>query len=682
MPVHLSDEIGVSIEIGVEVVKSFIFSTFKSIGKYAKDKYDENDPLGIATSRYVGNIIERNNNVKVLGMREPIPLRSLYVRANIIEKITARTGLSPEELHQLWDYDRRAFGKKTETVDGEDIVNRLQKFMVLGKPGAGKTTYLKFLCLCMLDPKSAIERRRLPIFVTLREWADEKISLADFILRQFDICGIPNADLFLEKILQDGNCMVLFDGLDEVSQESNLDDIIRQIRNFTDKYQDNQFIISCRVAAYNHWFDRFTDVEMADFNEEQVENFIRNWFISEPATAEECWKRLKASQPLMELASVPLLLTLLCIEYSESNDFPPNRAELYERAIETLLTRWDGSRRIRRSEVYKQLSIKRKMSMFARIAFQTFSENQYFIRERRLTGLVEDYIEHMPGFNPADLEPDSHDILKAVEVQHGIFVERAKDVYSFAHLTFQEYFTARHIVDTQLEGSLDSLVIEHLYDSKWVEVFKLTAGMLVDAGVLLLLMHTRANKVLELSKINGCFQQIKQNLKPIRSNFPEVFRRNAAFVLILTLARINTSDRILNRTLVKVLNIDIEFSLDLAFVLALDLDIDDAIYRINKIDQIINNSRPNHIDSNTRNKSLKHARNLVRKFNRDLDLNLDLSILDHFETFITTDMLDEVSRYLSTHNLILSCLSSGCYVSKDVRHKLLHQLFLSNEDLS
>ncbi|MBK8193479.1 MAG: hypothetical protein IPK76_09795 [Lewinellaceae bacterium] len=46
--------------------------------------------------------------------------------------------------------------------------------------------------------------------------------------------------------------------------------------------------MSCRVAAYNHWFERFTDVEMADFDEKQIETFVKNWFRSEPKTADEC----------------------------------------------------------------------------------------------------------------------------------------------------------------------------------------------------------------------------------------------------------------------------------------------------------------------------------------------------------------------------------------------------------
>jgi len=684
-------EIQGSIEIGVDLFKDLIFASWKAVSGLAKEKYQENDPFGIATRRYIGGLIERYNLVKVLGMREPVPLKSLYVRANILEKISARAGLRPEELAEFFDFDRRAFGKKSETVDGEIIVNRLQKFIVLGKPGAGKTTYLKFLTLMMLDPMSQIEQRRLPVFVTLREWADEQVPLMDFMVAQFDIYKFPDARLFLEKMLAEGKCLVLFDGLDEVSQESNLDDIIRQIQNFTDKYSDNQFVISCRVAAYNHWFERFTDVEMADFNEEQMETFIKNWFHGEPKVATECWERLKSSSPLRELASVPLLLTLLCLEYSESNNFPPNRAELYERAIETLLTKWDSTRRIRRAEVYKQLSLKRKESMFARIAFATFAQNEYFIRERVLAKMIEQYIEHLPGFNAAELEPDSRAVLQAIAAQHGIFVERAKDVYSFAHLTFQEYFTAKYIVDHQWkkvdrDGNLDEngvvVLLEHvvekyLYEAKWKEVFLLVSGMMDNADELLLLMRKKANEALEVSEINDLFRVAKESLLSDLTLNPDVLRKNNAIFLALVIDHLRTFTNDLNIAFLRVamlrLGVDFNISLMENFsnhlksrdVLRASLMIYSSIYS----DYINHRIIPPPLDLDN-NKLISI-------------LNLDSNTLQSFSesTRLTKQAFLEINQYFSANTLILSCLSSGAYVSKPIREKMIHEIFMTKEEL-
>jgi hypothetical protein len=91
---EFSKEIEISIEVAAELFKELLLSATG----YAKEKYRASDPFGIATRRYIGGLIERYNLVKVLGMREPVPLKSLYVRANILEKISARAGLRPDEL--------------------------------------------------------------------------------------------------------------------------------------------------------------------------------------------------------------------------------------------------------------------------------------------------------------------------------------------------------------------------------------------------------------------------------------------------------------------------------------------------------------------------------------------------------------------------------------------------------
>lgn len=69
-------------------------------------------------------------------------------------------------------------------------------------------------------------------------------------------------------------------------------------------------------------------------------------------------------------------------------------------------------------------------------------------------------------------------MLKAIEAQHSLFVERAKDIYSFSHLTFQEYFTAIYLEQNQSRGALTRLIEQHLGERRWREVFLLTASLL------------------------------------------------------------------------------------------------------------------------------------------------------------------------------------------------------------
>jgi predicted NACHT family NTPase len=84
----------------------------------------------------------------------------------------------------------------------------------------------------------------------------------------------------------------------------------------------------------------------------------------------------------------------------------------------------------------------------------------------------------------------SEAILKSIEVQHSLLIERSKGIYSFSHITFHEYFVAQKVVSSsfpQTEEVFQNL-LNHITDKRWREIFLLTAEMLPNADDFLLLM--------------------------------------------------------------------------------------------------------------------------------------------------------------------------------------------------
>jgi hypothetical protein len=77
-------------------------------------------------------------------------------------------------------------------------------------------------------------------------------------------------------------------------------------------------------------------------------------------------------------------------------------------------------------------------------------------------------------------EVDAGVIVKAIEAQHGILVERAYRIYSFSHLTFQEFFTSRYIIDNYSDKQLGQMM-QHMLDSRWHEIFIMSASLLSNA---------------------------------------------------------------------------------------------------------------------------------------------------------------------------------------------------------
>jgi predicted NACHT family NTPase len=442
------------------------------------------------------NIVTRCGTIRVLDMSHPIGLNDIYTKVNILEKITGRRRKEIPELLlecKKENFDRVGLSNITEErVPGLEAVEKYAKLMLLGKPGAGKTTFLKHLSIQCITGDVLDEL--VPIFVTLKDFSEaaNQVSLPEYInqqLAEHELTSTQIANLFSW-----GRVLFLLDGLDEVQEKDTLK-TLKEIRQLSDKFNNNHFVITCRIAAKEFTLEQFTEVEVADFDEEQIQTFVAKWFVAKDSDLDKPFlQKLKENKPIQELASNPLLLTLLCLEFEESGDFPNDRAELYKRATNTLLRKWDAKRGIQRDIVYHQLSVQRKENLLCYIALTTFEKGDYFFKQRQIEQYIADYIQNLSDAetDQETLQLDSEAVLKSIEAQHGLLVERARGIYSFSHLTFQEYFTARSIVNSASPNAINDPALQgliwHIFDKRWREVFLLVAEMLPSADILLLFM--------------------------------------------------------------------------------------------------------------------------------------------------------------------------------------------------
>lgn len=332
--------------------------------------------------QYERRLSERYGTIRVLGKAKPMKLEGVFTDVFVLDRPTALTKHSIENLPKEFV---SAYVGPYNRINGVQLIRdpESMRLFVLGKPGAGKTTFMKYLVQQCVSGK--IER--IPIFVNLKEWADEGKEITDYIIEQFEVCSFPDASWFIEYILQKGRALVLFDGLDEVKQEKNLrNNITEQVRKFSEKYILTQVVVTCRIAATDYTLEKFWYVEIADFTDEQMKEFVEKWFIDDPQKGKDFMTGFNAPQNrgLRELGSIPLLLTLLCLNFEETLTFPSRRVELYEESISALLSKWDASRNIHRDEIYRDLSLGRKRQMFARIAAETFEKSEYFVPQARL----------------------------------------------------------------------------------------------------------------------------------------------------------------------------------------------------------------------------------------------------------------------------------------------------------
>lgn len=460
--------------------------------------------------RGYNNIRQRCETLRVLDMSHPIGVNDLYTNVNILEQITGRRHRRIDELLLECDFEQGdSFGLTSvakECIPALEAVQKYKKLIVLGKPGAGKTTFLKYLVIQCNEGE--FESNFLPIFVTLKDFAEaeDKPSLLEYISRKdyflAESASLEQLTADFERVFTQGRALVLLDGLDEVRGEDYFR-VLKELRDFSEQFWQNQFVITCRIAAWEYIFEKFTEVEVADFNESQIAVFADKWFKNKPMRAETFLKYLQQNPRIKELSGSPLLLTLVCLAFEESGDCPSTRSELYTEGIDTLLKKWDAKRGIQRDRVYQKLSPQRKENLLGHIALTTFKQKDYFFKASTVEQYIGNYIQNLSKINPdpEELQLDSSAILQSIEAQHGLLIERAKGIYSFSHLTFHEYFTAREIVfnSNSLETTLKELVF-FVTQKQWREVFLLMTEMLRNANLLLSPMKQNIDLLLAKSE--------------------------------------------------------------------------------------------------------------------------------------------------------------------------------------
>ncbi len=390
------------------------------------------------------SIHSRCGIMRVLDMEQPIKLEDIYTSVNILERVNGRRRLDIEELLQSIDTERlNCIPQKC--FPALAVVERYDKLIILGKPGTGKTTFLKWLALqCNLGEWRS---DRVPIFISLKDFAQTKKhkSLKSYITKQLKDCGVV-AQQTAQTLLNQGRVMVLLDGLDEVTQ-ADIDRVLQEIRRFATRFFANSLIITCRIAAQEYIFEQFTEVEIADFNHQQIIDFATKWFqVKNPVKTPGFLAKLQENQPLQELATNPLLLTFFCLFFEQSSDFSVQLCELYQEALDIFMKKWDAQRHIERKQVYR-LSQQQIVELLSQIAKITFEQGQYFFQQKFIQQQITDYIHNLPHINTAHdlLQIDSEAILKSLTAQHGVLVEQARGIYSFSHLAFQRYLAERHI---------------------------------------------------------------------------------------------------------------------------------------------------------------------------------------------------------------------------------------------
>lgn len=367
--------------------------------------------------------------------------------------------------------------------------------VILGDPGAGKSSLLQYLALDWAENPTA----QIPLLIELRQYVTDENKPKDFLeffhQGKRKICELNQ--LQLHEQLESGNALVMFDGLDEIFDAHTRDGVITEIIAFTNKYKRVRVIVTSRIVGYNSGrlenaeFRHFT---LEDLNDSQIRDFVQKWhrlaLVDEiDRDRAEIRKRLqtaiKDSTAIRELAGNPLLLTMMAI-LNRKQELPRKRADLYEESSKVLLHHWDIEYK-KMQLTLDDVDLRAKQAILRRIAFHMQASEGglkgNLIHRDALEAELTAYLKSREVPNPLKVAGQLIDQLRKRDF---ILCHAGNDYFGFVHRTFLEYFCATEFAERfSKRGTEGGLTLEqlqtevfgnHWQDESWHEVLRLIIG--------------------------------------------------------------------------------------------------------------------------------------------------------------------------------------------------------------
>ena len=373
--------------------------------------------------------------------------------------------------------------------------DKLKRIVILGDPGSGKSTIAHFLCLEV--SKAYIlkkEVKTIPFLVPIRDFLAEKSKrTATYMIENF-ITDEVESHLrgqcprgFVNYCLTQMDSVLIFDGLDEGPRLEDREKIRAEIARFTGRFDKAKYIITSRLVGYEQSaldMNQFLHVELQPLDIGQIRQFVIDWYQEreyEPKnrqTRTESFLKALEVKEVGQLATNPLLLTIMALVHKAEADLPKQRALLYEKCVEAFLANRDRTKDLLS---YNELEIRlchEYLGYWMHSKAQKEQTMQTKVSIMEITEKLMELFGHDKSLPLSAQQKKVEEFLDVARRRVGLIVERGQGIFAFGHRSFQEYFAASYLTSSNYGINQLWNSCEKILDPYWHEVILLVAGRL------------------------------------------------------------------------------------------------------------------------------------------------------------------------------------------------------------
>lgn len=360
----------------------------------------------------------------------------------------------------------------TRRTPQEQMDSASQTTLILGAPGAGKSSLLRRITLDIAEGKW--KTCQVPLFVEARAYWMARKSGAPYDLLTYAINrylplehSVEEAKKLLLQYKKEQQILLLVDGLDEISGDPDAVNLIYDELKLLAR--SIPWIASSRPAGVMGSLGNVQRCEIVDLDEDSIEALIDNWCQSVGGTLKQIdpthlKTEILGSSGTREMAKNPFLLTALCFLKSirPELDLPLSRIEVYEILLERIA-----------DQAQKRHGNKNILDPRTLQALQDFSFDLY----DRPDGVLQifnrtNWWEFSKKHKYAKVEDFDSYILPARMLTSW---EGTDTQFHFLHLSLQEHLIARAMLQNSVESAL-----ERRFHPNWRVVFRFYGALLLQ----------------------------------------------------------------------------------------------------------------------------------------------------------------------------------------------------------